>query len=137
MQFLHFWEPYPTRLASDNPERRAAFAVEDPRLSTSPLVSGSARDVVSALSFFLELILALIGGAVVWRRSRTDAVWLLGVVLSFALGYALVFGKIRYRIPVLPIVFAFGGVGLAALVERLGRRQSDGSSRASLANSQK
>ena len=115
-EFGHFWELYPTRLVTDRTVYRKQFAEQDPRLSSAPVVRRSLRDVVSALSFGLELLLAAIGIAVGWRRQRRTTVWLMAVVLSFALGYALFHGKLRYRIPVLPVVLAFAGVGLTAVV---------------------
>jgi hypothetical protein len=120
-EFGHFWEPYPTRLVTDDPSRRAGFARQDPRVASEPLLRRSLRDVVSAFSFGLELALAAIGLVVGWRHRRRETVWLAAVVLSFALGYALFYGKLRYRIPILPIVLCFGGVGLVALTGRLDR----------------
>jgi hypothetical protein len=36
------------------------------------------------------------------------------VVLAWAIGYALFVAKLRYRIPVLPLLFLFTGAGAAA-----------------------
>ena len=118
-EFAHFWELYPTRLVTDDGERRESFAKQDPRLSAALLVRRSARDLVSALSFGLELSLAIIGIVFAWRHRRREALWLVGVALSFALGYAVFHGKLRYRIPILPIVLAFAGLGAASLGARL------------------
>jgi hypothetical protein len=64
---------------------------------------------VSALSFGVEMVFALVGVVLVWRRHRAAAVLLLAVCVAYGLGYALIIGKLRYRIPVLPCVFLLAG----------------------------
>jgi len=115
-EFLNFWELYPRRVLTDDPDRRLEFARDDPRLSAAPVLRPSVRDLISATSFGIELVLATVGLVVGWKRRRRETVWLVVTVLAFALGYALFYGKLRYRIPVLPILFSFAGLGLAALV---------------------
>jgi 4-amino-4-deoxy-L-arabinose transferase-like glycosyltransferase len=115
-EFLNFWELYPRRIQTDDPDRRLEFARSDPRLSTAPVLPPSLRDLASASSFAIELLLAAVGLVVGWKRRRSETVWLVGTVLAFALGYAVFYGKLRYRIPILPILFGFAGVGLANLV---------------------
>jgi 4-amino-4-deoxy-L-arabinose transferase-like glycosyltransferase len=125
-EFGHFWELYPTRLVSDDSTHRASFSRQDPRVASTGLVPRSARDAVSALSFGLELALAAVGLTVGWRTRRRETVWLAGVVLSFALGYAIFYGKLRYRIPVLPVVLAFAGLGASFLLGLLKRARLPG-----------
>ena len=127
VEFAHFWEPYPTRLATDRDDVRAALSVREPRLATAPLGPRGLRDMLSAVTFGIEAVLALIGVSLCARSARRETLWLVGLVLCFALGYALFFGKIRYRIPILPIVVAFAGVGGATLLARVGVGQRFGS----------
>jgi len=122
-EFGYFWELYPSRLVTDDSTRRTAFSQDDPRLATAPLFRRSLRDVVSALSFSLELALAVFGLGVGWKTRRRETVWLLAVVLSFSLGYATFYGKLRYRIPILPIVLAFAGLGAATILAWLKPRR--------------
>jgi hypothetical protein len=114
-EFLHFWELYPQRLTTDDAELRAALHARDPRLPTAPVVSSTLRDRVSAAASALELGLALIGLVAAWRARRPAAWLLLAVSLALAAGYAPFRGKIRYRIPVVPLVMVLAGAGLTAL----------------------
>ena len=118
-EFGHFWEFTPTRLMTDDPVRRQALHRLDQRLPTEPLFDRSLRDLVSAASFGLEVILALAGLVLLWRTHRREAVLLTSVVLAYAVGYALFVGKVRYRIPILPLLFLFAGTGAWALVARI------------------
>jgi hypothetical protein len=110
-QFFQFWELAPTRLTTDDPERRAALHQRDPRLSTDTLVPSGARDLVSMIASTMEFGLALLGLVVLWRRRRAAALLIGAVSIAFGLGYALFVAKLRYRIPILPLVFVLSGVG--------------------------
>lgn len=121
-EFGHFWELTPTRLMTDDPVQREALHRRDPRLATEPAFSRPLRDRVSALSFGLELLLAVGGLILAWRARRREALLLALVVLAYALGYSLFVGKLRYRIPVLPLVFMFAGYAAAALYAATRRR---------------
>ena len=114
-QFVQFWELAPTRMATDNAAQREEFHRLDPRLTVEPFFSRELRDRVSAISFALELGLALVGIAVVARTRWRQVLLPMAVILAYAAGYALFVAKLRYRIPVLPLVFLFTGVGAAAL----------------------
>jgi 4-amino-4-deoxy-L-arabinose transferase-like glycosyltransferase len=122
-EFGHFWELTPARLATDNPARLELLHRRDQRLPTAPILPRGLRDLVSAASFGIELVLALAGLALVWRSRRRAATLLLSVVLAYALGYALFVGKLRYRIPILPLVFLFAGAAAATLYAEILRRR--------------
>ena len=123
-QFAQFWELMPTRMTTDDPVKRERLHERDPRLSVQPLFSRRLRDLVSAGTFFLELILALVGVVVVGRTRRSYTLLLLGVIVAFAVGYAIFVAKLRYRIPVLPLVFLFSGAGAATAYQFI-RRVAD------------
>jgi hypothetical protein len=120
-QFVQFWELIPTRMMTDDPARREEFNRLDRRLSVEPLFSQALRDWVSALSFGLELALALVGLVLAtpgrWRRASLPV----ALTLGYAVGYSMFVAKLRYRIPVLPLLFLFTGAG-AAVVLSLARR---------------
>lgn len=125
-QFVLFWELAPTRLATDDPVMREQFRRRDPRLPAQQLFSPSLRDRVSAVSFGLELALALVGLFAVARTRWRQALLPFALILAYAVGYALFVAKLRYRIPVLPLVFLFTGAGVAAmysLARQAGRRE--------------
>ena len=79
---------------------------------------------MSALSFGLELALALGGLLLVGRTRWRLASLLLAVILAYAAGHALLVATLRYRIVVLPLVFLFTGVGMAELLSRIRQRAS-------------
>ena len=116
-EFLRFWELYPTRLVVDRPDLRMRMHAKDERLPVDAPFLPSLRDQVSALSFAPELFLAVFGIAVAWKRRSPEAALLAVVLIAYALGYSLFISKLRYRITVLPTLFAFTGLGLATLLD--------------------
>jgi hypothetical protein len=132
-QFFQFWELAPTRLTTDDPERRATLHRRDQRLSTDALVPAGARDLVSIIASTLEFGLALLGLVLLWRTRRAAALLVIAVSIAFGLGYALFVAKLRYRIPILPLIFVLSGVGAwklgtmaAALVSKRAGQGLDG-----------
>jgi hypothetical protein len=113
-QFVLFWELRPTRLTTDDPLKRERLHQSDPRLSVQPVVSHTLRDLVSTVSFGSELLLALVGLVAVARNRQRETVLLVSLILAYAIGYALFVAKVRYRIPILPLLFLFTGAGTAA-----------------------
>jgi CHASE2 domain-containing sensor protein len=59
----------------------------------------------------LEFALALVGLVLLWRKRPSAALLISTVTVTFALGYALFVAKLRYRIPILPLVFVLAGIG--------------------------
>jgi 4-amino-4-deoxy-L-arabinose transferase-like glycosyltransferase len=121
-QFLQFWELTPTRLVTDDPQQRAAIHGRDPRVSKEAVVPSRSRDLVSLIASSVEFGLALIGLVLLWRSRRAAALLLSTVTVVFALGYALFVAKLRYRIPILPLVFILAGVTVCTLGSRMRTR---------------
>ena len=111
-------------MATDDPVKRERLHERDSRLSVRPLFSRRLRDLVSAGTFSLELILALVGVVVVCRTRRGYTLLLLGVIVAYAVGYALFVAKLPLPNPVLPLLFLFTGVGAAAVFQFI-RRAAD------------
>jgi 4-amino-4-deoxy-L-arabinose transferase-like glycosyltransferase len=123
-QFLQFWELSPTTMSSDDPAVRLALHRRDPRMPAEPVFSRRLRDLVSAVSFGVELLLALVGLVLVGRTRWRGAMLPLAVILAFALAHALFVATLRYRITVLPLVFLFSGIGAERVLSRVGGRWS-------------
>jgi hypothetical protein len=118
-ELSHFFELYPQRLTTDNPDHRAELHAHDLRLPLAPVLPPGPRDLASAFTFGPELLLALIGLAAGWRDRRSAVLLLAGVTLCYGFGYALFVGKLRYRIPVLPLLFLLAGYGAVTIARRL------------------
>jgi hypothetical protein len=124
-QFVQFWELSPTRLATDDPEKVAELHRRDPRLAVQPLFARGLRDLVSAVTFGAELAFAIVGllsaARANWRRTLLP----LALIVAYAAGYALFIAKLRYRIPVLPLLFVYSAAGVMATASlaRWRRRQ--------------
>ncbi len=86
------------------------------------------RDTASAISFGCEVAFALLGLIVAWKTHRRETVLMVMVILMFALGYTMFVAKLRYRIPVLPLLFVFAGVGVSAVWEAIRKRRLGGAS---------
>jgi hypothetical protein len=120
----HFWELYPTRLATDSPTERENLRRGDPRLTVTPVVPSGPRDWMRALAFGAEVVLAAPGLVVGWRRHRAVTVLMLGVMLAYSIGYSLFAAKLRYRITVLPCLLVFAGAGAATIADALARTRA-------------
>lgn len=121
----HFWEPYPMRLTTDQPHARTELHELDTRLPRETTFPPGLRDVVSAVSYGVEITLALVGLALAGRGRRAAVVLIVGVALAYGLGYALFIAKLRYRIVVMPGVFLLAGLGVMRLRARIGVTASD------------
>jgi 4-amino-4-deoxy-L-arabinose transferase-like glycosyltransferase len=117
-QFVQFWELTPSRLTTDDPRRRSVLHQQDSRLPKTALVPAGPRDIVSMIASTLEFALALVGLVPLWRKRPSAALLISTVTVTFALGYALFVAKLRYRIPILPLVFLLAGVGAWHLAAR-------------------
>ena len=119
-EWPHFWELYPTRLATDSPEEREKLKHGDPRLSAEPVMPPGPRDWASAIAFGGEVALAIPGVVIGWRRHRSLTILLASVMLTYSLGYSLFVAKLRYRITVTPCLLLFTALGATAIAGALG-----------------
>ncbi|MDG2273607.1 MAG: glycosyltransferase family 39 protein [Halioglobus sp.] len=116
-EFLSFFELYPTRVGylRQSERDRARIKVSSRIVRTMPFGS----DLVMALSIMSVAplyIFAVVGMASMWRgrEKRRELSYFVLIVMSFALSYALSWGKIRYRVPVDPYIIILSAWGLVA-----------------------
>lgn len=114
-EFLSFFELYPRRVGFlQQQQRDLARAWKNPRLVEEIPFGNSLVNAVSAFAVSFLYIFALLGIRAMWlTRSAREYLFLyLGLVLSFAAGYALSWGKIRYRVPVDPYIILLSAWGV-------------------------
>lgn len=81
---------------------------------------------ISRLSVGPEFLLALLGaGLLILRRRGRALLILLSPALYFSLVHMVFVGSVRYRVPVMPLVFVLSAVTLASIADRF-RGRSDG-----------
>ena len=124
-QFMRFWELYPNRIKMDRPGRRENWNGKDPRVVPSTIYRPTSLiNTVSILSTGPVFLFAILGTAAMWRRreSRFHLSLFWAMALSYAIGYAVFVGRIRYRIPVEPYIIIVGAYGIALTWQSWSRR---------------
>jgi 4-amino-4-deoxy-L-arabinose transferase-like glycosyltransferase len=113
-EFGHFWELYPTRVTMSHQSRRDMYHEQDPRVVKQTAIGTVWTDILSIMTTGPIFLFALIGTGTLWvQKEQRPALSLLCMTtLSFALGYAFLVGKTRYRIPVEPYVIILSAYGL-------------------------
>ena len=106
-EFLHFWDPYPDRLASADRSFREKLHEKDPRMAVDNSLVGNSSRALYAAGFSALLLAAAIGALVAWRAVPGSAFL---VVWPITLGacYAPFFTQMRYRIPADPAFILLG-----------------------------
>ena len=116
-EFLSFFELYPTRVGYllQSERDRARIKVSSRIVRTMPFGSDLVM-AVSIMSVAPLYIFAVVGMASMWRGrdKRRELSYFVLIVMSFALSYALSWGKIRYRVPVDPYIIILSAWGLVA-----------------------
>jgi 4-amino-4-deoxy-L-arabinose transferase-like glycosyltransferase len=123
--FVGFWELYPSRMITNDQGYRNRMHAEDSRLIKETIYRPNRLiNTVSVLSTGPTFLFALLGTAAMWlrrdRRRELSMLWIMA--LSFAAGYALLVGKIRYRIPVEPYLIILSAYGIHATYEMISAR---------------
>jgi len=115
--FIKFWELYPTSIAMDDPDYRESLHAQDARIVEETIYRPNRLiNAVSILSTGPVFFFALLGTIAMWQRKdlRRDLSMLWIMALSFAVGYAFFWGKMRYRIPVEPYLILLSAYGIDA-----------------------
>ena len=80
---------------------------------------------ISIFSVGLLYLFALVGMASMWRgrEKRRELSLFVLLVMSFALSYAVSWGKIRYRVPVDPYIIVLSAWGVVAFWNRVFKKE--------------
>jgi 4-amino-4-deoxy-L-arabinose transferase-like glycosyltransferase len=116
-EFMSFFEVYPRRVGYLKQGERDRALKDNPQLVRYTIFGSDLVMAVSFLSVVPLFITALIGMCVMYKnRDNRHKLVLLGLmIMSFALGYATSWGKIRYRIPVDPYIIILSAWGVVYL----------------------
>ncbi|MEZ5540442.1 MAG: glycosyltransferase family 39 protein [Pseudomonadota bacterium] len=129
VEFISFFELYPRRVNLLEQYNRDWAHEHRPNFVRYTSFGSKLVNAVSIVSVSTLYVFALVGMRVLWqaRERRRELALLVIMVLSFALGYAAFWGKIRYRIPVDPyiiILSAWGMVHTLGLLAERARRKA-------------
>ena len=115
----HFWALYPDRLDTARDSYRSTIHVRDQRMETG----GSIWPYIKWPSILVMAPIfacALLGVATAWRRNKKAVSLMLLTIVSFAVGYAMIYAEVRYRIPIEPLLLVFTAVGWETILRRFG-----------------
>lgn len=116
-EFLHFWNPYPDRLVSADPDFREKLHEKDARMSVDNSLVGSLSQSLYAVGFSVLLVMAAIGALLTLRTvagTRVLVAW--AVVLGIC--YAPFFTQMRYRIPADPTFILLGACAVDLMFKK-------------------
>jgi 4-amino-4-deoxy-L-arabinose transferase-like glycosyltransferase len=125
INFVWFWELYPTRITMNIQGYRDQLHAQDSRVIKETIYSPNwLINVVSILSTGPIFLFALLGTAAMWLRRdlRRELSMLWIMAMSFAVGYAFFIGKLRYRIPVEPYLITLSAYGINATYAMISAR---------------
>jgi 4-amino-4-deoxy-L-arabinose transferase-like glycosyltransferase len=116
-EFVSFFELYPTRVGFLKQSQREQARRKKTERFVRYIPFGS--DLVMTVSIFSVgplYLFAVVGIASMWRgrEKRRELSLFVLLVMSFALSYAVSWGKIRYRIPVDPYIILLSAWGVVA-----------------------
>jgi hypothetical protein len=123
--FVNFWELYPSAIAMDDPGYREGLHAQDARIVEETIYRPNHLiNTVSILSTGPVFLFALLGTIAMWQRKdlRRDLSMLWIMAMSFAVGYAFFWGKMRYRLPVEPYIIILSAYGLHAVYAMISAR---------------
>jgi 4-amino-4-deoxy-L-arabinose transferase-like glycosyltransferase len=116
-EFVHFWNPYPDRLASADAGFRANLHEKDRRMVVDNSLVGDLPRRLYALGFTL-LLLAAGAGAMVALHRVPGAGFLAAWPVVLGACYAPFFTQMRYRIPADPAFILLGAYAVELTLQR-------------------
>ncbi|MCH7680236.1 glycosyltransferase family 39 protein [candidate division KSB1 bacterium] len=121
--FVNFFRLTPSLyLKSADPNYNAAIHEEDKRITkTNKFSQSQLSSLISAVTFGAILGLAILGLLCSGKDLRKSLL-LLTAILALAITYSFYYGKIRYRIPVEPLMIVYAANGLKIALTYIGDR---------------
>jgi len=116
-EFIHFWDPYPDRLASADAGFREKLHERDARMAQDNALVGTVSQSLYAVGFSALLVSAAFG-ALVALRTVPGSGLLLGWPVALGLCYAPFFTQMRYRIPADPAFILLGALAVDLALRR-------------------
>ncbi len=116
-EFLHFWDPYPDRLASADERFREELHEKDARMAVANSLVGNLPRLLYAAGFSALLAAAAIG-ALVALRAVPGAAFLVAWPVALGACYAPFFTQMRYRIPADPAFILLGAYAVELTLRR-------------------
>jgi 4-amino-4-deoxy-L-arabinose transferase-like glycosyltransferase len=116
-EFIHFWDPYPDRLASADERFREKLHETDPRMVVNDSLVGDLPRLLYAAGFSALLAIAAIGALVAPRVVRGSA-FLVAWPIVLGACYAPFFTQMRYRIPADPAFVLLGAYAVDLTLQK-------------------
>ncbi len=116
-EFLHFWDPYPDRLASADKDFREKLHERDARMVADNSLVGSRSELLYAAGFSALLVIAGLG-ALVALRTVPGSGFLAAWPVALGLCYAPFFTQMRYRIPADPAFILMGACAVELTLKK-------------------
>jgi 4-amino-4-deoxy-L-arabinose transferase-like glycosyltransferase len=126
-EFMSFFELYPNRVGFlAQSQRDKAHRKKTERFVRYIPFGSDLVMTVSILSVGPLYIFAIVGMVSMWRgrEKRRELSLFVLIVMSFALSYAVSWGKIRYRVPVDPYIILLSAWGVVAFWNRVFKKGS-------------
>lgn len=116
-EFIHFWDPYPDRLVSADPDFREKLHERDARMAVDNSLVGSLSQSLYAVGFSVLLVTAAIGALVAMRTVMGSGL-LVAWPVALGICYAPFFTQMRYRIPADPAFVLLGACAVDLAFKR-------------------
>jgi len=116
-EFLHFWNPYPDRLASADTKFRVEAHDRDARMVVNNVLVGDLPRILYAVGYGTLLIAAAAGTIAAIRTAHGAMILALWPVV-LGLCYAPFFTQMRYRIPADPAFIILGAYAVESAVQK-------------------
>jgi len=114
--FVNFFRLTPSGLTSADPNYNAGIHEKDKRITeTNKFSQSQLSSLISAVAFGSILALGILGLLFSGKDLRKSLL-LLTAIFVLAVSYSFYFGKMRYRIPIEPLMIVYAANGLKTVL---------------------